>query len=195
MNILTDGFPETVCIDGAAYAVNTDYRAWISIGSILEDSGISLPEKAQKILFLGYQDKIPPSFSKAMEGIFWFYTCGRTEKTEHKPSKKTARRQVFSFSEDDALIYAAFWKEYGINLAKENLHWWQFWSLLAALGEDTRLMQVIGYRSAELSKINDKNRKRFYRQMQALYRLPDRRSAAEREEDFTRQLGELFEEG
>ena len=195
MNILTEGFSENVVIDGVSYAVNTDFRTWIRLGAILEDPKIPLPKKAQEILLLGYKETIPPSFLKAMQGILWFYTCGKTEKEGHKTKETKKRRPVFSFSEDSALIYAAFWKEYGIDLATTPLHWWQFWSLFSALGEDNRLMQVIGYRSAELSKISDKNRRRFYRQMQALYRLPDGRSALEREQEFQAQLGELFEEG
>ena len=56
-------------------------------------------------------------------------------------------------------------------------------------------MKVMGYRSVELARITDKEQKKFYRQMKALYRLPDPRSTEEKENDFTRQLDLLFEEG
>lgn len=196
MSILTEGFPSGVCIDGIIYAVDTDFRTWIQFGELLEDSAVTLPEKAQKILTLCYRDKIPPSFAKAVQGLLWFYGCGKLEKKQgQKKSAAGQNNHIFSFSADAGLIYAAFWKEYGIDLAKEPLHWWQFWSLFSSLGEDTRLMKVMGYRSVELSQITDKNQKRFYRQMKSLYRLPDQRSAAEKEKDFTQQLGLLFEEG
>ncbi len=195
MSILTEGFPQTVCIDGKDYAVNTDFRIWIRFSEILEDPAMSAPEKAQKILLLCYPETLPPSFLQAIEGLLWFYGCGKENKKGHKNKTNQRKKPVFDFAADAALIYSAFWQEYGIDLANAGLHWWQFWSLFSGLGENTRLMKVIGYRSAELSQIADKNQKRFYREMKALYRLPDRRSNAQREEDFTQQLALLFEEG
>ena len=120
MSILTRGFPEAVCIDGKSYAVNTGFKVWIQFSEILDDPNMSLPEKAQKILLLCYPDQIPESFSKAVYGLLWFYGCGKT-KQGHKNGMCGENKRIFSFAEDAALIYAAFWKECGIDLSKRGL--------------------------------------------------------------------------
>lgn len=195
MSMLTRGCPEKVCIDGVFYTVNTDFKVWIQFAELLDDAQMPLSEKAQKILLLCYPDKLPPTFSQGFDGLLWFYSCGRETKKGQKKETLKIQKPIFSFTEDASLIYAAFQKEYGIDLCTAQLHWWQFWSLFSALGEDTRFVKVMGYRSVELSQIGDRNQKKFYRQMKALYSLPDRRTGAQKEQDFEKQLSLLFEEG
>lgn len=66
---------------------------------------------------------------------------------------KTAKKS-FDFEQDSALIYAAFWQTYGIDLhtMRGKLHWLDFIALLAGLPENTRFAQVVDIRCRPLPK-------------------------------------------
>ena len=62
--------------------------------------------------------------------------------------------------------------QYNIDLQDiEQLHWWKFKALLEGLKEDNKLSKIIEYRSVDLSKIKDKEQRKFYKDMQKQYSL------------------------
>ena len=46
MNILFDKFPDTVCVNGEAYQIETDFREWIRFVKLVEDEDIPWQEAA-----------------------------------------------------------------------------------------------------------------------------------------------------
>lgn len=162
---LFDGPPESILVKNKEYFVNTDFRVWIEISNILSDTKLSDRDKILCLLMKGYKDKIPPDIDDAVDGLLIFMSIGKvTEKTEKS-------NPVMSFSEDEGVIYASFLQQYGIDLFKEELHWWKFIKLLGALDEKTSFMRIVGYRSIRLDNIKDKAQKDFYRKMKNKYRL------------------------
>lgn len=109
-----------------------------------------------------------------MEGIVSFYTNGMAVKGDGGNSKP-----FYSFEFDGDLIYAAFYSQYGIDLATVSLHWYQFRALFAGLEETSRFAEVMGAREINLSKISDPEQKAYYRKLKAAYRLPVDVDAAE----------------
>ena len=60
--------------------------------------------------------------------------------------------------------------------------------MFEGLKSDNRIVEIMGYRAMDLTKIKDKDMKKHYKQLQEDYKLPDMRSEEEKEEDFAEAL-------
>ena len=188
MSLLLDKAPETVVVDGRMLPIAVDFRTSIRFELLIQGS-LSGEEKVREALKLYYGER-PPETQEAVERLLWFYRCGADE-PEKGGGKSGASRPHYSFEADAPYIYAAFRSQYGIDLQQAELHWWAFKALLLGL-TDCRFTEIVGYRSIEISEDMPKEQKKFYRKMKALYRLPDGRSAEEKEAEFVRTMGSMF---
>lgn len=177
--MIASSLPTTVEVDGVAVAINTGHRAGVKFTSVLEDSSLSDEEKLSQALGIYYKDKdISRHDATALiKGALTFYGYdpsayyGKTKSVLRKGRGKPRKgRQLISYTKDDALIYAAFLQQYGIDLADGELHWHKFRALLDGLTEDTQLVKVMRYRSVKLGDVSTEERK-FYRDMQEFYSL------------------------
>ena len=50
MNILIDKFPDTVCVNGKDYEVETDFREWIRFTKLVEDEDVPWQIKCRLLL-------------------------------------------------------------------------------------------------------------------------------------------------
>ncbi len=172
MNFWVTSLPDTVTIEGKEYPIHTDFRVWVRCGILLEreKNPILLAVELLKLCY----PALPPSFEGAMEGIFSFYSgCEKTKRDEVRT------KPIYSFEHDGDLIYAAFYSQYGIDLAYASLHWYQFRALFSGLEEKSRFAEVLGAREMNLSKISDPAQKAYYRKLKAIYRLPGEADAAD----------------
>ena len=127
MNILSAPLPNQVMINGDLYEINTDFKVWIEIESTFLNGNISTEEKIIRMLKLCYKT-LPASIEDALYALMEFYLCSLHNKMP-KSKKATEKnvKPIYSFEEDAPYIYSAFYHEYGIDLTKESLHWWQLW--------------------------------------------------------------------
>ena len=69
---------------------------------------------------------------------------------DRKPGKRKAE-EVFSYTEDHALIVAAFRQAYGIGLKElKEMHWWEFLALLSGIPDSTVLSRIMGIRAMDI---------------------------------------------
>ena len=171
MNILIDLLPSSVKIDGTEYEINSDFRTSVLFSLLMEDDNLSEEEKVLQALNL-YYPTIPNNSEKAIEKIKWFYSCGKLDNPIGNKKARAISKKVFDFEVDANYIYSAFMSQYNIDLQDiEELHWWKFKALLEGLKEDNKLSKIIEYRSVDLSKIKDKEQRKFYKDMQKQYSL------------------------
>lgn len=171
MNILIDLLPSSVEIDGTEYDINTDFRISVLFSLLMEDDELTEEQKVLQALSL-YYPVIPTDIGKAIEQIKWFYSCGKSDKPIGSKKRKANSKKVFDFEADSNYIYSAFMSQYRIDLQDiRQLHWWKFKALLEGLKEDNKLSKIIEYRSVDLSKIKDKEQRKFYKDMQKQYSL------------------------
>ena len=104
--------------------------------------------------------------------------------SQGKEIKKETSKRIYSYEFDAEYIYSAFMEQYKIDLNKEHLHWWKFKALFNSLNEEVLFSKIMSYRAIDLSKIKDKDMKKYYKKMKKLYALPDLRSEEEKENDF-----------
>lgn len=177
--MIASSLPTTVEVDDVAVAINTGHRAGVKFTSVLEDSSLSDEDKLSRALDIYYKDMDvmwhdPHALIKEALAFYSYDPSEYYGKTKSALSKGggTSRKskQLISYIKDDALIYAAFLQQYGIDLADSELHWHKFRALIDGLTEDTQLVKVMRYRSVKLGDVSTEERK-FYRDMQEFYSL------------------------
>ncbi len=196
MNILTDGLPDFLLIEGKKYKIRTDFRVWIKFGEIMSEN-IKGTDKLVKTIILcfehGHGTALPSNPAVILDALINFYGGGDFQnKNAVNKSSDICAEKVLSFEKDWGYIYAAFLSEYRIDLLTQNLHWLQFLALFSALSENSRIMKIISYRAANVEKLNDGPQKKFLRRMKRLYAFPDNRTEKEKETDFADKLSQLF---
>ncbi|WP_346935307.1 bacteriophage Gp15 family protein [Clostridium sp.] len=187
MNILIDLLPTKIEIDGEEYEINSNFRESILFELMMQDKSITEEDKIIQALEL-YYPILPKDLNKAIEGILWFYRCGKDEViNKNKGTGKSTN--VYSYDYDDDYIYSAFLDQYGVDLQDiEYLHWWKFRAMFKSLKEDNEIVKIMGYRAMDVNKIKDKEQKAHYKKMQDLYKIPINRDEVEKLDEINQIL-------
>lgn len=187
MNLLTHDLKDIVQ-DKIKIDFDTDFRTSILFELLMQREDIKIKLKIRKTLELYYPNLSQVSdLETALKDIMWFYQCGKEKKTSHKNKKINNGKKdyIYSYEYDAEYIYSAFMQQYNIDLTEiEYLHWWKFRALFEGLNKNTKIVEIMGYRAMDLSKIKDKKEKKFYKKMKELYALPDMRTTLQKEQDF-----------
>lgn len=125
IDLTTKKLPHQVRCDDGWVEVETDFRAWLRFGKTSD------PRCILKSPCMGWEDG-------ALEFLKSENVC---------PKGGGGGGRVFDYTIDSELLVAAFMQAYGIDLTTCDMHWHVFLALLRGLPEDTRLVQVMGYRA------------------------------------------------
>lgn len=169
---------------------DTNFRIGIAFEIMMQNPKYSIQAKTYQAINLFYPEmnKIK-DFKKAIDDIIWFYSCGKNEEKTSQKTKNIKNRQIYSYEFDNDLIYCAFKNQYNIDLEEiDYLHWWKFKAMFNGLKSDNRIIEIMGYRAMDLSKIKDKDMRKQYKALQEEYKLPDMRTEEEKEQDFANVL-------
>ncbi len=192
MSVIIDDLKTTLYNRVGNIEFNTDFRISILFEMLMQDTNLNKEEKAIGALNLYYPNiEQITDFKRAFEDILWFYKCGKEElANSNKESKNNNRHnQIYSYEFDDNYIYSSFLQQYNIDLQEiEYLHWWKFKALFEGLNKDTKIVEIMGYRALDISKIKDKEEKARYKKLKKIYALPDMRTQEEKEADFARNF-------
>lgn len=173
--------PEAVLVDGAFYAIKTDFRYWITFSNLIRADAPLLTD----FDFL-YKKEIPEDRKAGLDALIEFYI---NRKELPRVFDNDINIDVISYQHDAELIYAAFLEQYGIDLfdEKTSLHWWKFKALLSAL-HGTKLNEVMGYRCYEEGDKGDW--KKAARENKRRWEIPQTLTGEEKEagEEFDRLL-------
>ena len=157
-NMLTEKLPTKY----KGYHINTDFKCGIKISLALDDWQLGDEERVLTALSLLYGEGIPDDMNIALDGLRWFLTCGKeADKASYSDidDVDSAKESVnvkgddisFDFEIDASNIYAAFLKNYNIDLTKTDMHWFQFIALFSNL-KNTSLNDMMYYRTIDLSQ-------------------------------------------
>ena len=157
-NMLTEKLPTKY----KGYHINTDFKCGIKISLALDDWQLGDEERVLTALSLLYGEGIPNDMNIALDGLRWFLTCGKeADKASYSDidDVDNAKESVnvngddisFDFEVDASNIYAAFLKNYNIDLTKTDMHWFQFIALFSNL-KNTSLNDMMYYRTIDLSQ-------------------------------------------
>lgn len=195
MNVLIEGLPKTVTVNGSPFSLKTNFYIGIIFTELMTDSKIMPYEKVIRAIDLWYQEKPPmesyDQIKEAFDKIMWFYTMGENEEESTSNSRVRVRNRptrILDYEADQAYIVSAFQQQYGIDLTVENIHWWRFKMLFNGLTEKTKMVKIMQYRAMEIDPKMPEKQRKFYQEMKILYALPDKRTEEEKERDFQEQL-------
>ena len=198
MSIILNPMPDFLEVGGEKIPINTDFRTWIRFDEALFWSDKPMEERLYSALHICYDGNIPANINSAVHAAIGFYahrdkpTQELGENTQNGQENSARGKQIYSFTHDASLICAAFLAQYGIDLTKDDLHWWLFRALFEGLTDENKICKVMEIRSIDLSKIKDKEQKAHYRRLKRIYRLPDPRCEEEREADMINALSVMF---
>lgn len=186
-NILIDALPETVEVNGMAFSIRTDFRIGIMFELMVFDQNLSDDEKVENALELYFIGQPPEDALAAVDAILWFFSCGNVDKysecdvdkSAEGAAERKARDRAYDYEVDAGRIYSAFAEQYGIDLSTASLHWWKFQALFASL-HNCAFCEIAGYRTVDLSAINDKKERARLARLKAKYALPSILSNEER---------------
>lgn len=195
MSLLTVPLPSSVEVDGRNIPINTSFRAGIQFE--LQALGDQLTPES--ILTLFYGENWPRPYDAAIQQAIWFYRMGKPEPDGGtKPEVRNVRRS-YDFELDADALYTSFRSAYGIDLLREDLHWWAFRELMIGLPDDTLFKQRVYYRTGSTDGMTAKQKKRF-EAVQAKYAIPERGkldkkpSLAERDDAMKRYVARRFKD-
>lgn len=153
--------------------------------------------KAQEILMnpeIGIGDRVSSALSVLTNGPhpvevpFLEAIFSTLKRGEEKNGEK-----LFDFFQDESLIFSAFMQTYQINLRKDSksIHWLDFIDLLNGLPKDTRFMEVVGIRGAEIPRMNKNNAEKVRRLMDLKMKFALKKSPEESASGYQEGLSKL----
>ena len=179
---LYERLPNSIEINGKKYRLNLDFRNVLKMMYVLQNDNFIYG--AREYLALKCVMKHPPKDYKRALYIVHHFLFGENKNTEEK--------RVTSFEQDADMIRAAFMQEYGINLYKDKLHWFEFTALLYNLPKGSKYTEVIDIRLRPVpapTKYNKQEREALI-QAKAAYALTY--TEAERERSYSNSLRSVF---
>ena len=175
-SILLDYLPDTVTVDGKEYPICSNFRESIIFEKVMNDSSLSSREIVETAMELYFLEDRPPDIAKALDAILNFYACGNRRKEESSSPKQKGANQprIYDYDYDADYIFAAFLTQYGIDLNDiDYMHWWKFQALFKSLENHNKIVEIMGYRSADLGKIKDKHERSRIAKLKTIYAIPE----------------------
>lgn len=161
--------PEYAIVNGEKYKINTDFKVALQCEKVGVDENIDDKERALTIIYLLFGEKgldNPNNWEKLLKVAQKFLSCGN-EKIDNEEEPN------MDYEQDEKYIKASFLSDYGIDLGKQSLHWWDFFDLMNGLSEDSILSRVRYIRDYDISEIKDsKDRNKMEKQKQMVALKP-----------------------
>lgn len=160
IDLRKNNLPKSLVVNGEAFAIKTDFRVWIAWQHELETK--------KKAMFFIFSDKVPLGNSWISEAVKFMQSPNSTPK-----ARNGSVARAYDFVEDGEYIVASFQQAYGIDLTDPDLemHWHRFKALFTGLPSDTKMAQIIGYRTYEKSE-SKKKPETVYASLRDAWRLP-----------------------
>lgn len=190
--------PEYVKINNKKYKINTDFKVAIECDNIARDKNIGDVERPIAIIYkLFGNDGLnnPQDWNKLLELGTKYLTLNKDVNNIDKNAKID-----MDFNEDMDYIEASFMSDYKIDLSKEKMHWWKFYTLLEGLsnsemGNCCVLNRIRNLRTFDLSQIKDRKEREKLAKAQEMVSLKKNKHdvvLTKEQEESMRKLDEII---
>ena len=152
--------PETVEVDGSVYYIQTSFKHWLIF---LRKAASKADMKEYDFMYKG----TPPQNKKRSFSALAHF-CNPPQIL---PRIEKSNETVLDYQLDADYICTAFMERYGIDLVESEMHWYKFQALLRGL-HDTKLNEIIGYRSYENTSGKQDGYTRQMIKMREMWELP-----------------------
>lgn len=164
-NVLLDELPR----EWHGYPVDMDFQTGIQISQCLTDGDLSKEERAVTAVALIFPEQYPTDEKEIREALEWYLNGWNHDRLSDK-KKESKSTELMDFDIDQWRIYAAFRQQYGINLNRQRLHFWEFMGLLSNL-EECAFTRVISIRDKKITSKMSKEEKDAYVKAKKMYAI------------------------
>lgn len=178
-------YPTKVEVDGVVIPIDTNYKTALRCLEVCEDTTISNQERALALTYLLCNDIPKVDLEKLLQKLQLFLQCGETKQKPHG-------KKDMDFKQDEQYIYSSFIFDYGIDLEKEDMHWWKFIDLLNGLSADCILSRVRDIRTMDISIYKDPKTKERLLKARAQVALKEKVIQTEEEKEKEDRFEALF---
>lgn len=176
MNLLTDQLPAFVEVGGVRRPIDPDFRLMVELESAtLSANGLDA-EVFAGLLARFYPHGLPTDAEGAVDGMLWFYRCGK--EGEGDGGAPSGKSRVYDFEQDAEALYTSFLQAFKIDLTTDSIHWWRFRRLMFGLPAETPFAQRLHYRTADTSAMG-KEQKKHYSKMKRMLAIREHPCARE----------------
>lgn len=154
--------------------MDCNFRSCIILEKVLESNQRN-EDKVFDMIDLFFPEERPDDIKGAVNAIYNLYRCGTKKKTPQKTNGKVVLKDqmIYSYEHDAPYIYSAFLSQYRIDLNEiEFLHWWKFHAMFSSLEKRNKIVEIMGYRAANLNDIKNKSERDRVAKMKRVYALP-----------------------
>lgn len=180
-------YPTKVEVEGKTIPLDTSFRTALRCMEVIEDDSINDQERALAIIYLLTDDIPKVDLNKLLVVLEKYLQCGE------KP-KPTSTKKDMDFEQDEKFIISSFMFDYGIDLNKEDMHWWRFVDLLNGLSSDCILSRVRDIRTMDLSIYKDPKTKARILKARQQVALKIKHTETEEEKEHLAKFEEHFKE-
>ena len=174
---LYDRLPDSVTVNGRRIRVDLDFRNVLKMIDILGRD--DLMEDAREWLAMKCVCRHPVKGMKPVIMKLLF------------PNQKQAERRITDFSQDADLIRAAFLQEYGINLFRDRLHWFEFACLLSCIPEGSKYSDILSIRARPVPEPTAYNLKERQWLLEAKAQFALEETEQEQQERYKKEVAKL----
>lgn len=158
--------PKSLEVSGKVYKIHTDFRIWLGLQALFQETVLTAEEKAFIACRRVYGRKIPENMNAALDALLWFYGGGMDAPDDEPPGER-----LLDWEQDAAAIWADFKLYHRIDLRLVRMHWWDFLALFTALPEGSVIRGRMSLRAVKLGEIKDPEMRAEYARRKARVRL------------------------
>lgn len=147
---LFDRLPDSVTVNGKKYRLNLDYRNVLRMLEIMGRDDLLPDSKRWLSVRCVMRWMMPKDYESVYVAVITLL---------FGDDREQGGDRITSFKQDADLIRAAFWQEYGINLYRDRLHWFEFLTLIQNLPYGSKYTDVLSIRTREVPAPNKYNAK------------------------------------
>ena len=178
-SLITHSLKDRITVEDRTYMIDTRTTKALQALAILDEREMPEGYRIERVLdtmLTGaarvHLDANKQDILAVHDGIIAFLKGWPEPESYVKIPHKKSAEEILSYSEDHALILAAFRQAYGISLAElKALHWWEFRALLTGIPESTVLGNVMSIRGMKISPKASPEVKKKKREAKASVRL------------------------
>ena len=180
---LFERLPDSITVDGKRYRCDFDFRNVLKMLDIMQRTDL-VPDARDYLCARCCVKNAPKNASKLYAAL-----CSTLFPQAPATGEK---RRITSYEQDAGLIRAAFRQVYGIDLFREDLHWFEFTELLSNLPEGNRYEEVLGIRARPLPAPNKYNAKEREWLMKAKQSVALHLTEAEQAQKYDKDVSKIF---
>lgn len=188
-------FPTRVRLGGRLYPLRWRVSDCLPVIMAFENDRLTRSEQ-QEILLRRLYPELPEDIAGAVRfGVAFLNgeAAPVQAPAQQEPEQDGEPLRLYSFTKDGGLIYSAFRSQYGLDLQRDELHWWAFLALFHDLSPDCRFYQLVGLRRGYLRGALTPEEEALLEGMGEDALPPPQPGAQEREQAARQFLSELGE--